>query len=157
MEITDNIQLLAQQLFQLIQQQNIKITINQQTIRYRNTRKVPKYKSQRKTKNTINKIVLKIKLAMEEPTKQFVGKNNLTIQVRAIYWLYTGFQDRPEILFHSEIDSITVNQMEKMTNTQFKELQNKITQVILEKKVQKILKNSKLELGDLGDLDRAQY
>ncbi|KAG9302657.1 hypothetical protein G9A89_007361 [Geosiphon pyriformis] len=35
--------------------------------------------------------------------------------------------------------------MEKITNTQFKELQNKITQVILEKKVQEILKDGELD------------
>ncbi|KAG9287853.1 hypothetical protein G9A89_017448 [Geosiphon pyriformis] len=67
MEITDNIHSLTQQLFQLIQQQNMEITINQQTIQYRDTRKIPKYKSQKKTENTIDKIVLKIKLAIEEP------------------------------------------------------------------------------------------
>ncbi|KAG9303308.1 hypothetical protein G9A89_013634 [Geosiphon pyriformis] len=111
MEITDNIYLLVQQLFKLIQQQNIEITINQQTIQYRDTRKIPKYKSKKKTENTIDKMVLKIKLAIEEPTsnlytdktkqlfntailqqlEQFVGKNNLTTQAKAIYWLHIGF------------------------------------------------------------------
>ncbi|KAG9289626.1 hypothetical protein G9A89_014361 [Geosiphon pyriformis] len=89
--------------------------------------------------------------------EQFVGKNNLTTQAKAIYQLHMGFQDRPEILLNLEIDSITVNQMEKITNTQFEELQNKITQVILEKEVQEILKDRELELEDLGDLDGAQY
>ncbi|KAG9305295.1 hypothetical protein G9A89_007790 [Geosiphon pyriformis] len=65
--------------------------------------------------------------------------------------------NRLEILLNLEMDSITVNQMEKITNTQFEELQNKITQVILEKEVQKILKNRELELGDLENLNRAQY
>ncbi|KAG9289296.1 hypothetical protein G9A89_007857, partial [Geosiphon pyriformis] len=51
------------------------------------------------------------------------------------------------------MDTITVNQMGKITNTQFEELQNKIEQVILKKKVQKLLKNRELELGDLGDLN----
>ncbi|KAG9292495.1 hypothetical protein G9A89_001568 [Geosiphon pyriformis] len=68
MEITNNIHLLAQQFFQLIQQQNMEITINQQTIRYQDTKKISKYKSQKKTKNTIDKMVLKIKLAIEEST-----------------------------------------------------------------------------------------
>ncbi|KAG9285473.1 hypothetical protein G9A89_010948 [Geosiphon pyriformis] len=67
MEITNNIHSLAQQFFQLIQQQNIEIIINQQTIQYQNTRKRPKYKNQKKTKNTIDKIILKIKLAIKEP------------------------------------------------------------------------------------------
>ncbi|KAG9298264.1 hypothetical protein G9A89_002752 [Geosiphon pyriformis] len=122
-------------------------------------------------------MVLKIKLALEELTsnlytdktkrlfdttilqqlEQFVGKNNLTTQARAIYWLHTEFQDRLEILLNLELNSITVNQMGKITNTQFEELQNKITQVILEKEVQKILKDRELELENLGDLNGAQY
>ncbi|KAG9302804.1 hypothetical protein G9A89_009581 [Geosiphon pyriformis] len=100
MEITNDIHVLAQQLFQLIQQQNMKITINQQTIQYQDTRKIPKYK---------------------------------------------------------KLDSIMVNQMRKITNAQFEELQNRITQVILEKEVQKILKKRELELGDLENLNGAQY
>ncbi|KAG9284376.1 hypothetical protein G9A89_023633 [Geosiphon pyriformis] len=96
MEITNNIHSLVQQFFQLIQQQEIEITINQQTIKYTNTRKRPQDKVQRKTENTIDKIVAKVKL-------------------------------------------------------------NKITPIIFEKEVQKLLKNGELELGDLGDLDRAQY
>ncbi|KAG9307534.1 hypothetical protein G9A89_000013 [Geosiphon pyriformis] len=67
--------------------------------------------------------------------EQFVGKNNLTIQAKAIYQLHIRFQDRPEILLNLEMDSITVNQIGKITNTQFEELQNKITQAILKKKV----------------------
>ncbi|KAG9298756.1 hypothetical protein G9A89_012824 [Geosiphon pyriformis] len=81
--------------------------------------------------------------------------NNLTIQAKAIYWLYTGFQDRPEILLNPELDFITVNQMGKITNAQFEKLQNRITQVILEKEVQKILENEELELRDLEDLNGA--
>ncbi|KAG9298659.1 hypothetical protein G9A89_012727 [Geosiphon pyriformis] len=81
--------------------------------------------------------------------------NNLTAQARAIYRLHMRFQDRPEILLNPKLDFITVNQMRKITNTQFEELQNKITQVILEKEVQEILNNRELELGDLGDLNRA--
>ncbi|KAG9303515.1 hypothetical protein G9A89_018411 [Geosiphon pyriformis] len=199
MEITNNIYLLAQQLFKLIQQQNIEITINQQTFQYRNTRKIPKYENKKKTENTIDKMVLKIKLAIKEPTsvttyqeltketwkwwihefpknfyktkqlfntailqqlEQFMGKNNLTTQARAIYWLHMGFQDRLEILLNLELDSITINQMGKITNTQFEELQNQIAQIILEREVQEILNDKKLELRnlrDLRDLDGAQY
>ncbi|KAG9297005.1 hypothetical protein G9A89_008591 [Geosiphon pyriformis] len=63
------------------------------------------------------------------------------------------FQDRLEILLNSELDSITVNQIGKITNTQFEELQNKITQAILKKEVQEIFNGRELKLGDLGDLD----
>ncbi|KAG9297155.1 hypothetical protein G9A89_019436 [Geosiphon pyriformis] len=197
MEITDNIHLLAQQLFQLIQQQEMEITINQQTIRYTNTKKRPQDKVWRKTENTVDKIMAKVKLAIETQPKitqyqenfyyfylgqyvniqnlymdktrrlfnttilqqleQFVGKNNLTIQARAIYWLHIGFQDRPEILLNTKMDTVIVNQMGKITNAQFEELQNKITQIILGKKVQELLKNENLELRDLRDLDRVQY
>ncbi|KAG9303925.1 hypothetical protein G9A89_005835 [Geosiphon pyriformis] len=143
MEITDNIYSLAQQIFQLIQQQSMEITINQQTIQYQDTRKIFKYKSQRKTENTIDKMVLKIKLAIEEPTSV------------TIYQELT--KETLEILLNPEIDFITVNQMRKIINTQFEELQNKITQVILEKEVQEILKDRKLELENVGDLDGAQY
>ncbi|KAG9294270.1 hypothetical protein G9A89_021629 [Geosiphon pyriformis] len=59
MEITDNIHSLAQQLFQLIQHQEMKITINQQTIRYQDTRKTFQLRTQRKTENTVNKIMAK--------------------------------------------------------------------------------------------------
>ncbi|KAG9286003.1 hypothetical protein G9A89_022679 [Geosiphon pyriformis] len=111
-------------------------------------------------------MVQKIKLAIEEPTtilqqlEQFVKKNNLTTQARAIYWLYIGFQDRPKILLNLELDFITINQMGKMTNTQFEELQNQITQIILKREVQKILNDKELileDLRDLKDLNGAQY
>ncbi|KAG9299274.1 hypothetical protein G9A89_013922 [Geosiphon pyriformis] len=69
MEITDSIYSLAQQLFQLIQQQEIEITINQQTIKYTNTRKRLRDKIQRKTENTVNKIITKVKLAIETQPK----------------------------------------------------------------------------------------
>ncbi|KAG9290687.1 hypothetical protein G9A89_011650 [Geosiphon pyriformis] len=52
MEITDNIHLLAQQLFQLIQHQKMEITINQQTIQYQDTRKTLQPRTQKKTENT---------------------------------------------------------------------------------------------------------
>ncbi|KAG9285647.1 hypothetical protein G9A89_009287 [Geosiphon pyriformis] len=48
-EITDNIHSLAQQLFQLIQHQEIEITINQQTIRYQDTRKTLQLRTPKKT------------------------------------------------------------------------------------------------------------
>ncbi|KAG9295981.1 hypothetical protein G9A89_011833 [Geosiphon pyriformis] len=148
MEITDNIHSLAQQIFQLIQHQEMKITINQQTIRYKNMAKIPQNKAQKRLENVVNKIMTKIKLAMKEQQivglhqeltretwtwwiqqfpknycyfylgqyvniqnlytdktkrlfdttilgqlEQFVGKNNLTTQARAIYQLYMRFQD----------------------------------------------------------------
>ncbi|KAG9294292.1 hypothetical protein G9A89_021651 [Geosiphon pyriformis] len=80
--------------------------------------------------------------------KQFVGKNNLTTQARAIYWLYMGFQDQPEILLNTAINTVISNQLGKITNTQFEELQTQITQVILEKEVQKIIQE-----GELKELD----
>ncbi|KAG9302646.1 hypothetical protein G9A89_007350 [Geosiphon pyriformis] len=71
MEITDNIYSLAQQIFQLIQHQGIEITINQQTIHYKNTAKIPQNKAQKKLENVVDKIMTKIKLAMKE--QQIVG------------------------------------------------------------------------------------
>ncbi|KAG9286794.1 hypothetical protein G9A89_012344, partial [Geosiphon pyriformis] len=70
MEITDNIHTLAQQLFQLIQHQEMEITINQQTIRYQDTRKTLQLKTLKKTENTVNKIMMKVKLAIKESTKE---------------------------------------------------------------------------------------
>ncbi|KAG9287692.1 hypothetical protein G9A89_004095 [Geosiphon pyriformis] len=64
--------------------------------------------------------------AILQQLEQFVEKNNLSTQARAIYWLHIGFQDRPEILLNPEINSITINQMGKITNAQFEKLQNKI-------------------------------
>ncbi|KAG9304200.1 hypothetical protein G9A89_019762 [Geosiphon pyriformis] len=126
MEITNNIYLLAQQIFQLIQHQEMEITINQQTIRYKSTARIPQHKVQRKLENVVDKIMTKSnytknlleKLGLGEcnnfrktinlyidktkwlfdttilrQLEQFVGKNNLTTQAQAIYWLYMGFQD----------------------------------------------------------------
>ncbi|KAG9287859.1 hypothetical protein G9A89_017454 [Geosiphon pyriformis] len=45
------------------------------------------------------------------------------------------------------------NQLGKMTNTQFEELQTQITQVILEKKIQEIIQEEKLKKTDV----RKQY
>ncbi|KAG9286841.1 hypothetical protein G9A89_012391 [Geosiphon pyriformis] len=121
MEITDNIHLLAQQLFQLIQHQKMEITINQQTIRYQNTRKTLQSRTQKKTENKVDKIIVK---------------------------------DRPEILLNQVIDMVTSNQLGKITNAQFEELQTQITQVILENKIQEILQEGKL--NELN-FNRAQY
>ncbi|KAG9286957.1 hypothetical protein G9A89_001195 [Geosiphon pyriformis] len=166
MEITDNIYSLAQQLFQLIQHQEMEITINQQTIQYQDTRKTLSHRTQKKTENTIDKIIAKVKLAIKELTKEslyqeilqqlehFVEKNNLSTQAQTIYRIHTAFQDRPEILLNKAMDMVTSNQLEKITNAQFEELQTQITQVILENKIQEILQEG--ELTEL-DFDKAQY
>ncbi|KAG9295579.1 hypothetical protein G9A89_003882 [Geosiphon pyriformis] len=70
MEITDNIHSLVQQLFQLIQHQEMEITINQQTIQYQDTKKTFQLRTQKKTKNTVDKIMVKVKLAIKESTKE---------------------------------------------------------------------------------------
>ncbi|KAG9290879.1 hypothetical protein G9A89_011029 [Geosiphon pyriformis] len=70
MEITDNIYLLAQQLFQLIQHQEMEITINQQTIQYQDTKKTLQHRKQKKPENTVDKIMAKVKLAIKELTKE---------------------------------------------------------------------------------------
>ncbi|KAG9304405.1 hypothetical protein G9A89_019967 [Geosiphon pyriformis] len=71
MEITNNIHSLAQQLFQLIQHQKMEITINQQTIQYQDTRKTLQPRTQKKTENTVDKIIAKVKLAIiKELTKE---------------------------------------------------------------------------------------
>ncbi|KAG9287559.1 hypothetical protein G9A89_019620 [Geosiphon pyriformis] len=62
--------------------------------------------------------------------------------------------DQPEILLNKAMDMVTNNQLRKITNTQFEELQTQITQVILENEIQEILQERKLtEL----DFDGAQY
>ncbi|KAG9292614.1 hypothetical protein G9A89_006986 [Geosiphon pyriformis] len=71
MEITDNIHSLAQQIFQLIQHQEIEITINQQAICYKNMAKIPQNKAQKRLENVVDKIMTKIKLAIKE--QQIVG------------------------------------------------------------------------------------
>ncbi|KAG9286364.1 hypothetical protein G9A89_014530, partial [Geosiphon pyriformis] len=164
MEITNNIYSLAQQFFQLIQHQEIEITINQQTIQYQDTRKTFQLRTQKKTENTMDKIMAKnlytdktkrlFDKRILQQLKHFVGKNNLSTQARAIYQIHTAFQDKPEILHNRAIDMVTSNQLGKITNAQFKELQTQITQVILENKIQKILQEG--ELHEL-DFDGAQY
>ncbi|KAG9295896.1 hypothetical protein G9A89_006635 [Geosiphon pyriformis] len=109
MEITDNIHSLAQQLFQLIQHQEMEITINQQTIQYQDTRKILQLRTQKKTENTVDKIIAK---------------------ARAIYQIHTAFQDRPEILLNKAMDIVISNQLGKITNAQFEELQTQITQLV---------------------------
>ncbi|KAG9295852.1 hypothetical protein G9A89_006591 [Geosiphon pyriformis] len=133
MEITDNIHSLAQQLFQLIQHQEMEITINQQTIRYQDTKKTLQLRTQKKTENIVDKIIVK---------------------TQAIYQIHTAFQDRPEILRNKAMDIVISNQLGKITNAQFEELQTQITQVILENKIQKILQEE--ELNKL-DFNKAQY
>ncbi|KAG9285327.1 hypothetical protein G9A89_010802 [Geosiphon pyriformis] len=65
-EIMDNIHSLAQQIFQLIQHQEIEITINQQTICYKNMAKISQNKAQKRLENVVDKIMTKIKLAIKE-------------------------------------------------------------------------------------------
>ncbi|KAG9303565.1 hypothetical protein G9A89_018461 [Geosiphon pyriformis] len=112
MKITNNIHTLTQQLFQLIQHQEMKITINQQTIQYQDTRKTLQLRTPKKTENTVDKIM---------------AKNNLSTQTRAIYRIHTAFQDKLEILFNKAMDMVTSNQLGKITNTQFEEVQTQIT------------------------------
>ncbi|KAG9305313.1 hypothetical protein G9A89_007808 [Geosiphon pyriformis] len=102
MEITDNIHSLAQQLFQLIQHQEIEITINQQTIQYQDTKKTLQNRKQKKPENAIDKIITK--------------KNNLSTQAQAIYQIHTVFQNRPEILLNKAMDTVTSNQLGRITN-----------------------------------------
>ncbi|KAG9291758.1 hypothetical protein G9A89_012043 [Geosiphon pyriformis] len=52
------------------------------------------------------------------------------------------------------MDMVTNNQLGKIPNVQFEELQTQITQVILKNKIQEILQEE--ELHEL-DFDRAQY
>ncbi|KAG9295375.1 hypothetical protein G9A89_013404 [Geosiphon pyriformis] len=188
MEITDNIYSLAQQLFQLIQYQEMEITINQQTIQYQDTRKTLQLRTQKKTENTVDKIIVKVKLAIRELTKETLYQEltketwNWWIQQfpRNYCYFYLGqhiniqnlytdktkqlfnkkilqqleYFDRPEILLNKAMDMITSNQLEKITNAQFDDLQTQITQVILKNKIQEILQEG--ELNKL-DFDGAQY
>ncbi|KAG9291146.1 hypothetical protein G9A89_013018 [Geosiphon pyriformis] len=149
MEIIDNIYSLAQQLFQLIQHQEMEITINQQTIRYQDTRKTLQPRTQKKTENTVDKIIAKWIQQFPQNYCYFYLEQHVNIQN-----LYTNKTkqlfdkkilqqlehfDRPEILLNKAIDMVTSNQLEKITNAQFEELQTQITQVILENEIQKIL------------------
>ncbi|KAG9303480.1 hypothetical protein G9A89_018376 [Geosiphon pyriformis] len=90
-----------------------------------------------KTKRLFDKRIL-------QQLEHFVGKNNLSTQARAIYRIHTAFQDKPEILLNKAIDMVTSNQLEKITNAQFEELQTQITQVILKNKIQEILQEGEL-------------
>ncbi|KAG9305480.1 hypothetical protein G9A89_021198 [Geosiphon pyriformis] len=187
-EITNNIHSLVQQLFQLIQHQEMEITINQQTIQYQNTKKTAQHRTQKKTENTINKIIVKVKLVIKELTKESLYQEliketwNWWIQQfpRNYCYFYLGQHmniqnlymnktkqlfdtrilqqlehfNRPEILLNKAMNMITSNQLEKITNAQFEELQTQITQVIFENKIQEILQKG--ELTEL-DFDGAQY
>ncbi|KAG9301111.1 hypothetical protein G9A89_012494 [Geosiphon pyriformis] len=65
--------------------------------------------------------------------EHFVRKNNLSTQVQAIYQIHTAFQNQSEILLNKAIDTITSNQLGKITNAQFEELQTQIAQKTKEK------------------------
>ncbi|KAG9301091.1 hypothetical protein G9A89_012474 [Geosiphon pyriformis] len=142
----------------------MEITINQQTIRYQDTRKTFQLRTQKKTENTVNKIMAKVKLAVKELTKESLYQeltketwNWWTQQFPrnySIYQIHTAFQDKPEILLNRAMDMVTSNQLGKITNAQFEKLQTQITQVILKNKIQEILQER--ELHEL-DFDRAQY
>ncbi|KAG9288563.1 hypothetical protein G9A89_003438 [Geosiphon pyriformis] len=81
----------------------------------------------------------------------FVEKNNLSTQARTIYRIHTAFQDKSEILLNRAMDLVTSNQLEKITNSQFEELQTQIIQkgmtarlnsaTTLRKKLGKLLEN----------------
>ncbi|KAG9307524.1 hypothetical protein G9A89_003847 [Geosiphon pyriformis] len=152
MEITDNIYSLAQQIFQLIQHQEMEITINQQTIQYKSTARIPQHKVQKKLKNVVDKIMTKVKVAMKK--QQIVGLYQELIKETWTWWMQQFPKNyyQPEILLNTAMDTIMSNQLEKMTNAQFEELQIQITQVILEKEVQEIIQEK--ELKEL-DFDRA--
>ncbi|KAG9284343.1 hypothetical protein G9A89_023600 [Geosiphon pyriformis] len=91
----------------------MEITINQQTIRYQDTRKTLQLRTQKKTENTVDKIMAKVKLAIKELTKE-------------------------------AMDMVTSNQLGKITNAQFEELQTQITQIILKNEIQEILQEGEL-------------
>ncbi|KAG9286120.1 hypothetical protein G9A89_010134 [Geosiphon pyriformis] len=84
-EIIDNIYSLAQQIFQLIQHQEIEITINQQTIHYKNTAKISQNKAQKRLENVIDKIMTKIKLAINE--QQIVGLHQDLTRETWTWWM----------------------------------------------------------------------
>ncbi|KAG9286432.1 hypothetical protein G9A89_014598 [Geosiphon pyriformis] len=70
--------------------------------------------------------------------EEFIGKKmNLTLH------------NYPEILLHSDMKTITINQWRKMNNTQVENVKNKVEQTILEKKVLELIQNE--------DFDGAQY
>ncbi|KAG9307032.1 hypothetical protein G9A89_003083 [Geosiphon pyriformis] len=106
--------------------------------------KIPQNKAQKRLENVVDKIITKIKVAIKE--QQI--KNNLSTQARAIYRIHTAFQNRPEILLNKAMNMITSNQLRKITNAQFEELQTQITQVIFKNKIQKILQEEELKKLD---------
>ncbi|KAG9306841.1 hypothetical protein G9A89_005742 [Geosiphon pyriformis] len=87
MEITDNIYSLVQQIFQLIQHQEMEITINQQTIRYKNITKIPQNKAQKRLENVVDKIMTKIKLAIK---KQQIVRLHPELTRETWTWIYGG-------------------------------------------------------------------
>ncbi|KAG9300383.1 hypothetical protein G9A89_010007 [Geosiphon pyriformis] len=47
----------------------------------------------------------------------------------------------PEILLHSDIETITINQWRRMNNIQVEDMRNRVEQTILEKKVLELIQN----------------
>ncbi|KAG9291604.1 hypothetical protein G9A89_022023 [Geosiphon pyriformis] len=89
--------------------------------------KIPQNKTQKRFENVVDKIMTKIKLAIKEQ------------QI-----------NQPKILLNKAMDTITSNQLGKITNAQFEELQTQITQVILKNKIQEIFQEEELKKLDFN-------
>ncbi|KAG9303257.1 hypothetical protein G9A89_013583 [Geosiphon pyriformis] len=77
-------------------------------------------------------------------TKLITEENFQRTLLRKTYDLIETLENKqPEILLNPELDFITINQMRKITNTQFEELQNKITQDCLVKNLCKWVEHVK--------------
>ncbi|KAG9307609.1 hypothetical protein G9A89_023174 [Geosiphon pyriformis] len=74
---------------------------------------------------------------MIQQIEKFIGKKtNSTPHVKTMYQLHNIFQNYSEILLHSDMETITINQWGRINNTQVKNVKNRVKQTILEKEAE---------------------
>ncbi|KAG9299510.1 hypothetical protein G9A89_020681 [Geosiphon pyriformis] len=66
-----------------------------------------------------------------QQVEKFVEKNNLTLYYKAAYQLYATFQHCPNVLLNGSMKTIMVNNIERITNQQFKDLQKAILEATI--------------------------
>ncbi|KAG9291564.1 hypothetical protein G9A89_021983 [Geosiphon pyriformis] len=132
MEIPDHIYIIAQQLFQALSQQQLDMEIQPPKNNKNWTDNLIE-----KVKNTFGKIPImelyinKSKRIFNQniiqQIEEFIGKKiNSTLHVKTMYQLHNIFENYPEILLHSDMETITINQWERMNNTQVEDIRNRV-------------------------------
>ncbi|KAG9292587.1 hypothetical protein G9A89_006958 [Geosiphon pyriformis] len=74
-----------------------------------------------------------------QQVEKFIRKNNLTLHYKATYQLYATFQHCPNVLLNGSMKTIMINNIERITNQQFKDLQKAILEATIEHYINKVM------------------